>query len=401
MAGGYMSMARSRNDLIQVDTRMYMRDEVLNLAEKMVDLLNALILKAEKNIRTIIPAYTHLRQAQPTTAAHWLLAYFDSFLRDLTRLLEFYERIDYCPLGAAAVSGTTLPIKRDVPARLLGFKGIQENTLDVSSSRGEFEAELLSILSLISIHLSRISEELIIWSTSEFGFIELGEEVTFESSLMPQKRNPDPLEIIRAKSGQIIGNLINILMVLKALPMGYNRDTQECKRPLITSVNEVKDLIESLKRILLTVRFNEEEILRKIKVDELTATDLAEYLAIKHKLPFRKAYRIVAKAVNLTREENSIRGRVSQIATIIHQELGIPLSEIKNVLDLERSIRKRDHAGGPSPKEVNRMILNRKKKLLTIKKRIKTLKKRNEHIYLSLREKARNLIMEGDVELRY
>ncbi|MEM2984451.1 MAG: argininosuccinate lyase, partial [Candidatus Jordarchaeaceae archaeon] len=262
--GGMMHLARSRNDQVLLDTRMYLRDQINEVSEMVLNLISTFIEVGEKNLETLMVGCTHTRLAQPTTVGHWCVAYIDSLLRIVGRLEEVYARVNQCPLGSGAVSGVSWPIDRSLTASLLGFGRVQENTLDAVSSRGEAESEVVFILCLLMALLSRLSEELIWWSTGEMGLIELDEVYTTGSSLMPQKKNPDVLELTRAKTGRLYGCLIQILTILKGLPSGYNRDQQEIKEPLFRSLDTAKSVLKVMSGLVSTLKFNQERILKVI-----------------------------------------------------------------------------------------------------------------------------------------
>lgn len=376
---GNIALARSRNDLIQTDTRMYIRDKVVEATLNLIDLIEEFIEVASKHVELIIPAYTHLRRAQPTTVAHWLLSYVDQLIRDSRRLIKYLDSINISPLEAGAVSGTTLPIDRRISAELLGFKGIQENTLDVSSSRGEFEAEALFNLTMVMLHLSRLSEDLIIWSSSEFGLVEFLEEAVFESSLMPQKRNPDVLEIVRARFSRLISSLNSTLTILKALPSGYSRDLQETKKYLIDGFKVTIESIKAVKSFIKYVKFKEKA--GEALDSEITSTDLAEHLYFKHGIPFRRAYRIVSSL---------IKSRERLFEELY--KLGVEREEILSIIDLRRAIYSRSLIGGPSPKEVKRMIEERSREARELRGLALSLKKSIEESIEKLNSVVREVI---------
>lgn len=312
--GKKMHTARSRNDQVILDTRLYMRDKILEIASAIVELQKAFAAAAKKN--EIMPAYTHTRIAQPISTAFWADAYTCAFFRDLDRLFELYGRVNQNPLGACACSGTSWNINRNRTAQLLGFAKVQENALDVVSSRGELEAELLSILSLVMVKLSRLSEELI-WF-SEKGFVAIPEEFTTGSSIMPQKKNADVLELIRGRAGRVSGNWIHILTALKGLPSGYNSDSQETKKALMEGIETTRAGLAVAAAVVQGLQFNEKTMIESLQKNFAQATRLADLLAQKG-MPFREAHAATGQLVRLCENQGKILEELSP-------------SEIKNVL---------------------------------------------------------------------
>jgi len=356
---GAMHTARSRNDQVVTDTRILTREMLLNIMENLLNFSNSLLDFAERS-KVVIPGYTHLQQAMPTLASHWILAYIDAFLRDFERLNDAYKRINLCPLGSAAFAGTSFPIDRNFTAKLLGFDGLIENSLDGVASR-DFIAEILSCLAILSSTLSRFSEEIILFNSYEFSLIEISTEWTTGSSIMPQKKNPDIAELTRGKTGRIYGDLINILTMLKGIPYSYNRDMQEDKFPLFDAYNEVNAVLEILTEMLKNIKFKEQEQLNRKFSKEIIATDMANLLVIKG-IPFRKAYNIVKDAGN--------KNDFSEINKLAGNEI----SEI----DVEKCIRARKSIGSASYDEVKRMIDDRKKKSKEYRKIVEEKRKRIE-----------------------
>jgi argininosuccinate lyase len=368
--GGMMHLARSRNDQVLLDMRMYLRDQINEVLELVLNLISTFIDLGEKNLETLMVGYTHTRQAQPTTVAHWCAAYVDSLMRIVDRLEEVYVRVNQCPLGSGAISGVSWPIDRELTASLLGFDGIQENTIDAISSRGEVESEILFVLCLLMSVLSRLSEEIIWWSTSEFGVIELNEVYTTGSSLMPQKKNPDVAELIRGRVGRIYGYLVQVLTILKGLPSGYNRDQQEIKGPIFYGLDTVKSVIKVVPGLLSTIKFNQERMLNLILDSYSTVTELVDLIIKETQISFRSAHRIVGMYV--TQALNSGR-KVDPdlLASLIRSETGKEISMsteiIEKAIDPVSTIERRSHVGGPAPVEVRRMLTNRRE-LLNSKK---------------------------------
>lgn len=293
--GGKLHTARSRNDQVALDIRMYLKKESKVIEELLVELLEGLVEIAKKNKDVIMPGYTHMQRAQPILFSHHMMAYYEMFKRDLERLNDSYKRLDVMPLGAGALAGTTYNIDRHFVAKELGFPEVTKNSLDTVSDR-DFIIELNFIISMISMHMSRLAEEVIMWSTSEFSFVNLDDAYSTGSSIMPQKKNPDIAELIRGKTGRIFGNLMGILTVMKGLPMAYNKDTQEDKEGIFDSIDTIKISLIIFKEMLVTMKVNKKNMIKGIENGFINATDVADYLA-KKKLPFREAHRIVGELV--------------------------------------------------------------------------------------------------------
>ena len=293
--GAKLHTARSRNDQVATDLRLYLRKEVSEIVELIHALQKTLISLAEKNIDTLMPGYTHMQKAQPVLLGHHLLAYAWMLKRDLERFKESLKRINQCPLGACAIAGSSLPIDREFTARQLGFEGVIPNSMDAVSDR-DFVLDVLYAGSVVMMHLSRLCEELIVWSTDEFQFIELPDRFTTGSSMMPQKKNPDPAELIRGKTGRVYGNLISLLTTMKALPLAYNRDMQEDKEPVFDTIDTVNLSLRIINEILPEIKFHREKLESSAEDGFTTATDLAEYL-VRKGIPFRLAHEITGKIV--------------------------------------------------------------------------------------------------------
>jgi argininosuccinate lyase len=291
---GKLHTARSRNDQIALDMRLFMREAILDTLDRISSLQEALLELAEANRETIFPGYTHLQRAQPVLFAHHLLAYYEMFSRDADRLREAYRRVDICPLGAGALAGVAYPINPRSVADQLGFTLVAINSIDAVSDR-DFVVEYLAAAGLVMMHLSRLSEELIIWSTAEFGFIEMDDAFTTGSSIMPQKKNPDVAELVRGKTGRVYGHLMGILTIMKSLPLAYNKDLQEDKEGLFDTVDTLQACLSLMAGLLRTTKVNAARM--RAAVDELTlATDLADYLAHKG-IPFRQAHEVTGRMV--------------------------------------------------------------------------------------------------------
>ena len=347
-AGGKVHTGRSRNDQVALDMRLFLRAEIKEIIKLIGNFQNVILSLAEKHIEIIIPGYTHLQRAQPVLLSHHLLAYYEMLGRDSERLEDCLKRVDIMPLGSAALAGTTLPIDRRYTASLLGFARISENSMDAVSDR-DFVIEFISASAAIMVHLSRLAEEFIIWNTGEFGFIDLPDAFTTGSSIMPQKKNPDILELIRGKSGRVFGSLITMLTVMKGLPLAYNRDMQEDKEPLFDTVDTVKSCLDILTKMMPKIRFNKETMEKAAEGGFSTATNLAEYLA-KKGLPFRNAHRITGNVVKYCIEA----GKTMKDLTLTELKGFSELieSDLFGALALQASIRDKKSYGGTSKKRV-------------------------------------------------
>ncbi len=354
--GKRLHTGRSRNDQVALDIRMYLRDEVAKIKELLISLEQTIIEIAEKNLDTILPGYTHLQRAQPITFAHHMMAYFQMFRRDMERLKDCLGRINVMPLGSGALASTTYPLDRDFVASELGYDRITENSLDAVSDR-DFVIELSSCLSIIMMHLSRFSEEIVLWSSHEFGFIELDDAYSTGSSIMPQKKNPDVAELVRGKTGRVYGSLISILTVMKSLPLAYNKDMQEDKESIFDAVDTVKMCLPVFTSMISTMKVKKENMYRAAQGGFTNATDVADYL-VKKGIPFRSAHEIIGKMVLYCIENNK---SIDQL----------DMSEFKNFSDLiaddvymeislEKCISGRNLPGGPDSGSVKTSIQNGK-----------------------------------------
>ncbi|HEY9298047.1 MAG TPA: argininosuccinate lyase, partial [Phormidium sp.] len=294
--GKKLHTARSRNDQVGTDTRLYLRDQITQIRQQIREFQAVLLDLAQSNVETLIPGYTHLQRAQPVSLAHHLLAYFEMLNRDWERLGEIYQRVNISPLGSGALAGTTFPIDRHYTAELLNFGGVYANSMDGVSDR-DFAIEFLCAASLIMVHLSRMSEEVILWSSQEFGFVTLKDSCATGSSIMPQKKNPDVPELVRGKSGRVFGHLQALLVLMKGLPLAYNKDLQDDKEALFDSVKTVKACLEAMTILLREgLAFRTERLAAAVEEDFSNATDVADYLAARG-VPFREAYNLVGKVV--------------------------------------------------------------------------------------------------------
>ena len=345
-AGKRLHTARSRNDQVALDVRLTLRKECAGLMEQLKELINVLCDQAEEYADTVMPGYTHLQRAQPITFGHHLMAYAEMFLRDIGRMQDALKRMDVCPLGSGALAGTTYPLDRDLTAKLLGFSGVSRNSLDGVADR-DFCAEIAAAISLAMVHLSRFSEEIILWCSWEFKFIELDDAFSTGSSIMPQKKNPD---IIRGKSGRVFGDLMALLTMMKGLPLAYNKDMQEDKEAVFDAVDTLRLCLTPFIPMLKTMRVLKENMRAAAAKGFINATDCADYLVASKGLPFRDAYKITGELVALCIE----RGLTLET---------LPIDEYKKVcnafdegvyeaINLEKCVRDRKVKGAPCPENV-------------------------------------------------
>lgn len=343
-AGGRLHTARSRNDQVALDTHMYVRKECVNIAKLIIELEEALVETAGKYSDVIMPGYTHLQRAQPISFGHHLLAYFSMLSRDFSRLKGVYERADIMPLGAGALAGTTFPIDRFYVKDALNFENIYNNSLDAVSDR-DYILEFLSFASILMVHLSRLSEEIILWCSREFYFIELDDAHCTGSSMMPQKKNPDVSELVRGKTGRVVGHLMAMLTAVKGLPLAYNKDLQEDKEGLFDTIDTVKFSLSVYAAIVKGMKVRREEMLTAVKNDFSNATDLADYL-VKKGLPFRQAHEVSGKSVHYCIEQ----GKYLQDMTLDELKKFSPLfeSDIMEAIMPETCVKNRNSYGGTS-----------------------------------------------------
>jgi len=348
---GKLHTARSRNDQIALDLRMYLKAQIKLIGQAIKDLQKSLIAASEQHIATVMPGYTHLQHAQPVTLAHHLLAYVWMFQRDVERLADCYRRTDVLPLGAAAMAGTSFPIDREFVAKELGFSGISENSMDAVSDR-DFALEFLADASILGMHMSRFAEEIIIWNTREFGFVELDDSMATGSSMMPQKKNPDVAELIRAKTGRVYGDLMRLLTVLKGLPLTYNKDLQEDKESVFDAVDTVLQCVPMLRRLIETTEFRAEAMACALEGDFSTATDLADYLVGKG-VPFREAHEIVGRLVQHCIGSGKSLGDLSADEL---KQFSDRFEESGKAYSVQASIEARDIPGGTASDQVKQQI---------------------------------------------
>lgn len=351
-AGKMLHTARSRNDQIALDLRLYLRDEIGQIVSALTALMGVLAESAERHIDYLMPGYTHMQRAQPVLLSHHLLAYGEMFGRDRDRLRDALKRVNVMPLGACALAGTSLPIDRSYVAKLLRFGGIAGNSIDAVSDR-DFALEFLADAAILAVHLSRFAEELVLWSTEEFSFVELPDAFTTGSSIMPQKKNPDVAELARGKTGRIFGALISLLTVMKGLPLSYNRDMQEDKVPVFDAVDTTKASLSVLTSMIPKIRFHREVLAKTAGAAYSTATDIAEYL-VRKGMPFRDAHGVTGKIV-LHCAENKMRLEDLKIADF-RRFSGLIGPDIYRCLTAEGSVAAKRSRGGTSRSEVRRQI---------------------------------------------
>jgi len=350
--GGKLHTARSRNDQVALDIRLYLRDEVREIIAYMEKLQDALLEQAEANLGVIMPGFTHLQTAQPVLFSHHMLAYYEMVKRDADRMHDLYKRVNILPLGAGALAGTTFPIDREWVAEQLGFDGVTRNSLDTVSDR-DFAIEFCAASSILMMHLSRLSEELILWSSADFDFIELTDSFCTGSSIMPQKKNPDVPELVRGKTGRVYGNLVNLLTLMKSLPLAYNKDMQEDKEPLFDTIDTVKGSLKIFADMISEMKVKASNMRTAAARGFSTATDIADY-CVRKGVPFRNAHEIVGKTVRYCLEQNKDIPELSleefrQFSDVIDEE-------IFECVTLEASVDARRSTGGTAREAVGREL---------------------------------------------
>jgi argininosuccinate lyase len=357
--GKRLHTARSRNDQVALDERLFMRKEISTLVKLTSALQKSLLQQAEKHKDTIVPGYTHLQRAQPLLFAHHLLAYISMLDRDVERLNDCKKRANMSPLGAAALAGTTLPIDRNYTAKLLGMNGLVENSLDAVGDR-DVMIELISACSIIMMHLSRLSEELVLWSSQEFAFAQFDDSFATGSSLMPQKKNPDFAELIRGKVGRVYGSLLGLLTIMKALPLAYNRDMQEDKVHLLQALDTTKDCLTIASEMLKKTKFKKDRFEKNLDGDLLLSTELVDYLVRKN-IPFRQAHHIVGEIVAVCDQKNK---KLNELNLDDYRKISPKFTkDLFDLLTARSSVKNRISQGSTSPKEVEQQIKFWKKKL--------------------------------------
>lgn len=363
-SGGKMHSARSRNDQVALDLRLRLRDEINEISIKLLSTIEEVIKRADKERETLMMLYTHGQHAQIGLLSHYLLSYADSLLRDLGRISDSYGRINLCPLGASAIGGTSFPIDRRMVSDLLGFDGLLENSLDAVSSR-DFILETLSALAIMMSGLSRVSEDLVIWSSAEFGYIEVADAYASVSSVLPQKKNPDTLELIRGITGNLIAAQVAMLTIVKGLPSGYNRDLQQAKSPLWTSLDGVSSSLDIMKGVIKTMKVNKAVIEKQVRNSYAVAPDLADFLSMKKGLPFRQAHKVVGELVKDLSAKGKGMSKLSPSSIsasskkLTGKSVNLTNKELQSVLDVKSSLKARVSLGGSSPAEDKRMAKER------------------------------------------
>jgi len=350
--GGKLHTGRSRNDQVALDIRLYLRDEIKVILSSLNTFKAALLGLASENMEVVMPGYTHLQRAQPVLLAHHLLAYYEMFSRDTSRLRDCLARFDELPLGAGALAGSPYKLDRKLGAKLLGFSRVTANSMDSVSDR-DFVVEFLSVASIITMHFSRLSEELVLWSSQEFAFVDIAEEFSTGSSIMPQKKNPDIAELTRGKTGRVYGSLLSLLTIMKGLPLAYNKDMQEDKEPLFDTVDTLKAILEVYAPMISTIKINGARTLEATKRGYLNATDAADYLTNKG-LPFREAHRVVGRLVRFAMD----KGVDLEALTMKEWTVFSPLfgTDIKAAISVQKSLNSRRIAGGTAPVNVRKAL---------------------------------------------
>jgi argininosuccinate lyase len=360
LTGKKLHTGRSRNDQVATDIRLYVRDEIDSIALAITALQTALLDLAEREADTVMPGFTHMQTAQPVTFGHHLMAWYEMLERDYGRLLDCRKRVNISPLGAAALAGTSFPIDREYTAQLLGFDAPARNSMDAVSDR-DFAIELASFASLLMTHLSRFSEELVLWTSAQFDFVELPDRFCTGSSIMPQKKNPDVPELVRGKTGRVNGHLIALLTLMKSQPLAYNKDNQEDKEPLFDLIDTVKDCLQAYVGMVPAIKARRENMYNAALKGYATATDLADYL-VKKGMAFRDAHEVVGKSVafgiDQGRDLSALSlGELKQFSAQIEQD-------VFAVLTLEGSVQARRHIGGTAPEQVRAAVADRRTALL-------------------------------------
>lgn len=351
-AGKRLHTGRSRNDQVATDIRLWLRDEIDSIVLLIKDLQSALIDLADKNAEVVMPGFTHMQVAQPVSFGHHMLAYVEMLGRDSERMLDCRHRVNRMPLGAAALAGTTFPIQREITAQLLGFEKICQNSLDAVSDR-DFAIEFTAAASILMVHLSRLSEELIYWMSPRFGFIDIADRFCTGSSIMPQKKNPDVPELVRGKSARVVGHLMGLITLMKSQPLAYNKDNQEDKEPLFDTVDTLTDTLRIYAEMMRGVSVKPENMRAAVLQGFATATDLADYL-VKKGLPFRDSHEVVARAVRLAEEQQR---ELSELPLDILQSFsGLIEEDVYQVLSPEGSLHARNHIGGTAPAQVRAQV---------------------------------------------
>ena len=357
---GKLHTARSRNDQVGTDLKLWIKDAIKEICSELTDLQKIIIKKADSNINTIMPGLTHLQSAQIVSFAHHLMAYYEMIKRDKLRFLDCFKRLNECPLGSAALAGTTFPIDRFLTAKLLGFEKPTSNSMDSVSDR-DYALEFLSIIAICGSHLSRFAEDIVIWASEQFKFINLSDDFSTGSSIMPQKKNPDSAELIRGKTGRLNGNLINLLTTLKGLPLTYNKDLQEDKIPVFDSFDNLFISIKVFQGIIKGMNVRKKEMLDACNKGNLIATDLAEWMVVNLKITFRSSYKIVAKIIKIAEKNNcQINDLKTEQLSFIETNFR---KKIEKFLKQKNLINYKNSFGGTAPQKVKKAIQKANKDL--------------------------------------
>ncbi|MBE0692148.1 MAG: argininosuccinate lyase [Aquamicrobium sp.] len=352
-AAGRLHTARSRNDQVAVDFRLWVKDELRRTEAALTALIEAFLDRAQEHAATVMPGFTHLQTAQPVTFGHHCMAYVEMFSRDLSRVRDAVERLDESPLGAAALAGTGFPIDRHMTAKALGFREPTRNSIDSVSDR-DFALEFLSLAAICATHLSRLAEEIVIWSTPQFGFVRLSDSFSTGSSIMPQKKNPDAAELVRAKTGRVNGHLIGLLTVMKGLPLAYSKDMQEDKEAVFDAAETLDLMIAAMTGMVRDIEVNAAAMRKAAGSGYSTATDLADWLVREAGLPFREAHHVTGRAVALAEEKGVALDRLSLDEL---REIDARITDaVFGVLSVNASVKSRSSFGGTAPAEVRRQI---------------------------------------------
>jgi argininosuccinate lyase len=359
-AAGRLHTARSRNDQVAVDFRLWVKDELFRVAEALKGLIAAFLERAEEHAATVMPGFTHMQAAQPVTFGHHAMAYVEMFSRDLSRVRDALERMDESPLGAAALAGTGFAIDRHMTAKALGFREPTRNSLDSVSDR-DFALEFLSVAAICATHLSRLAEEIVIWSTPQFGFVRLSDSFSTGSSIMPQKKNPDAAELVRAKTGRVNGHLIGLLTVMKGLPLTYSKDMQEDKEAVFDAAETLDLMLAAMTGMVRDMAINATAMKRAAGAGYSTATDLADWLVRTLSLPFREAHHVTGRAVALA-EAKKVGLEKLSLADLQAIHPGIT-DDVFSVLSVQSSVKSRTSFGGTAPAEVRKQVRYWKKRL--------------------------------------
>jgi len=350
--GKKLHTGRSRNDQVALDIRMYLKDEITAISHMLIALKKNILKISEENTATILPGYTHLQRAQPITFSHHMMAYFEMFKRDYSRLSDCYSRMNMLPLGSGALAGTTYPLDRHMVAAELGFSDVTRNSLDAVSDR-DFAIELASCLSILMMHISRLSEEIILWSSHEFGFVELDDAYSTGSSIMPQKKNPDVAELSRGKTGRVYGSLMTLLTVMKSLPLAYNKDMQEDKEAIFDAVDTVKMCLPVFSNMLATMKLRKANMYKAAQGGFTNATDIADYL-VKKGIPFRSAHEIIGKMVLYCIDKNKA---IDEMSMEEFKSFSEKIQEdVYTEISLEKCVSGRSLPGGPAAETVLKAV---------------------------------------------